>query len=173
MSHEMRTPLNAIIGFSELELEDDDAGDAGRNTRNNLERIYNSGMTLLGIINDILDISKVESGKFELLFSQYDVPSLINDAITLNIVRIIDKPITFSLDIDGSLPGRLYGDELRIKQVLNNFLSNAFKYTRKGTVKLSLRCENAEEQTKGPGGTLIPGVWLCGYVSDTGIGIKK
>jgi signal transduction histidine kinase/CheY-like chemotaxis protein len=173
MSHEMRTPLNAIIGFSELELEDDDNGEGGRNTRNSLEKIYNSGMTLLGIINDILDISKVESGKFELLFSQYDVPSLINDTITLNIVRIVDKPITFSLDIDGSLPGRLYGDELRIKQVLNNFLSNAFKYTREGTVKLGLRCENAEEQTNGPGGTLVPGIWLCGYVSDTGVGIKK
>ncbi|MDR0709030.1 MAG: response regulator [Spirochaetaceae bacterium] len=177
MSHEMRTPLNAIIGFSELELEDDGSGEAGKtggsSTRNSLEKIYNSGMTLLGIINDILDISKVESGKFELLFTLYDVPSLVNDAITLNIVRIADKPVTFSLDVDGDLPSRLYGDELRIKQVLNNFLSNAFKYTKEGTVKLGLRCEKAGEQTNGPDGTLVSGVWLYGYVSDTGIGIKK
>jgi CheY-like chemotaxis protein len=174
MSHEMRTPLNAIIGLSELELDGGgEAAGAGQGTRNNLEKIYNSGMNLLGIINDILDISKVESGKFELLSSQYEVPSLINDTITLNIVRIHDKPITFILDIDADIPNALYGDELRIKQIFNNFLSNAFKYTKTGTVKFGLRCENAEEQAGGPGGIAVPGVWLYGYVSDTGIGIKQ
>ncbi|MDR1351641.1 MAG: response regulator [Treponema sp.] len=174
MSHEMRTPLNAIIGLSELELDGsgEDTG-ASQGTRNNLEKIYNSGMNLLGIINDILDISKVESGKFELLSGQYEMPSLINDTITLNIVRIHDKPVTFILDIDANIPNALYGDELRIKQIFNNFLSNAFKYTKTGTVKFGLRCENAEEQAGGPGGIAVPGVWLYGYVSDTGIGIKQ
>jgi signal transduction histidine kinase/CheY-like chemotaxis protein len=174
MSHEMRTPLNAIIGLSELELDcSGEADEMSRGTRSNLEKIYNSGMNLLGIINDILDISKVESGRFELLPGRYEVPSLINDIITLNSVRIHEKPITFVLDIDPNIPDALYGDELRIKQILNNFLSNAFKYTKAGTVKLGLSCEKAEEQVSGPGGAPCPGVWLCGYVSDTGVGIRQ
>ncbi|MDR1428725.1 MAG: response regulator, partial [Spirochaetaceae bacterium] len=166
MSHEMRTPLNAIIGFAELELGKEQEGEAGSvypaDTRENLEKIYGSGVILLGLINDILDISKIESGKFELVPVEYDIPSLINDTVVLNIVRIGSKPITFKLDIDENLPARLFGDELRIKQIFNNLLSNAFKYTKEGTVTLRIRCER-------DGGS----VWMNCGVSDTGMGIRK
>jgi signal transduction histidine kinase/CheY-like chemotaxis protein/HPt (histidine-containing phosphotransfer) domain-containing protein len=166
MSHEMRTPLNAIIGFSEMELGKGQEGEArtrcSAETRESLEKIYNSGVTLLGLINDILDISKIESGKFELVPVNYDMPSLLNDTIALNIVRIGSKPIVFKLDIDENLPARLFGDELRIKQILNNLLSNAFKYTREGTVVLRIRCERDSA-----------GVWMTAAVSDTGMGIQE
>jgi signal transduction histidine kinase/DNA-binding response OmpR family regulator/HPt (histidine-containing phosphotransfer) domain-containing protein len=166
MSHEMRTPLNAVIGFAELELGKEQEGEAGSvypaGTRESLEKIYGSGVTLLGLINDILDISKIESGKFELVPVHYDMPSLINDTVVLNIVRIGSKPINFDLDIDENLPAQLFGDELRIKQIFNNLLSNAFKYTKAGTVVLRIRCER-------DGGN----VWMNCAVSDTGMGIRK
>jgi signal transduction histidine kinase/DNA-binding response OmpR family regulator/HPt (histidine-containing phosphotransfer) domain-containing protein len=166
MSHEMRTPLNAIIGFAELELGKEQEGDAKHlypaETRESLEKIYSSGVTLLGLINDILDISKIESGKFELLPVNYDIPSLLNDTVVLNIVRIGSKPIVFKLDIDENLPARLFGDELRIKQIFNNLLSNAFKYTKEGQVTLRIRCERDGA-----------GVWMTCDVSDTGMGIRQ
>jgi PAS domain S-box-containing protein len=157
MSHEIRTPLNAIIGLSEIQLQNDLPGD----TRSDLEKIYNSGSTLLGIINDILDISKIEAGNFELVPVDYDTLSLINDTVQLNIVRIGSKPITFKLIVGDTLPSRLSGDELRVKQVLNNILSNAFKYTKAGTVTLQVRWEKQ-------GGD----AFLSFAVSDTGQGIK-
>jgi signal transduction histidine kinase/CheY-like chemotaxis protein len=162
MSHEMRTPLNAIIGFSELELDREKEGEIKSEAHESLEKIYSSGVTLLGLINDILDISKIESGKFELVPVNYDMPSLINDTVVLNIVRIGSKPITFKLDIDENLPANLFGDELRIKQILNNLLSNAFKYTKEGQVTLGIRCERADA-----------GVWMTCTISDTGMGIRK
>ncbi|WP_010258631.1 ATP-binding protein [Treponema primitia] len=158
MSHEMRTPLNAIIGLSELTL---DSGDVVGNARENLEKVYNSGVTLLSLINDILDISKIESGKFELIPVEYDTPSLINDTITLNIVRIGSKPITFNTDIDETIPGLLVGDELRIKQIFNNLLSNAFKYTSEGSVDWSISCEQDGDN-----------IWLVSSIRDTGVGIR-
>ncbi|GHU51454.1 hypothetical protein AGMMS49975_04870 [Clostridia bacterium] len=158
MSHEMRTLLNAIIGFSGLTL---DSRDVGENARESLEKVYNSGVSLLSIINDILDISKIEAGKFELIPVEYDVPSLINDTITLNIVRIGGKSISFRLDIDANLPNTLLGDELRTKQIFNNLLSNAFKYTNEGNVDWSVSCEEDGD-----------GVWLVSTVKDSGIGIK-
>jgi signal transduction histidine kinase/CheY-like chemotaxis protein/HPt (histidine-containing phosphotransfer) domain-containing protein len=158
MSHEIRTPLNAIIGLSEIEIQKD----LPRETHEDLEKIYNSGSGLLGIINDILDISKIEAGNFELIPVSYDTPSLINDTVQLNIVRIGSKPITFTLDLDDTLPSRFYGDELRVKQILNNLLSNAFKYTQEGGVSLEIRWEKAEEDAI-----------LIFSVRDTGRGIKK
>ncbi|AEF85638.1 hybrid sensory kinase [Treponema primitia ZAS-2] len=160
MSHEMRTPMNAIIGLSELEL-DKETDEINTEARENLEKIYSSGVTLLGIINDILDISKIESGRFELVPVEYDIPSLINDTITLNIVRIGSKPIILKLDIDETLPGKLLGDELRIKQIFNNLLSNAFKYTTEGSVTLGISSEREGDFVR-----------LKVKVKDTGIGIK-
>jgi CheY-like chemotaxis protein len=122
----------------------------------------------LGIINDILDISKIESGRFELVPVEYDMPSLLNDTAALNLVRIGSKPIEFKLDIEETLPARLFGDELRVKQILNNLLSNAFKYTQRGNVTLKVRCQKAP-----PSADETKCVWLICSVSDTGIGIAE
>jgi signal transduction histidine kinase/CheY-like chemotaxis protein/HPt (histidine-containing phosphotransfer) domain-containing protein len=160
MSHEMRTPMNAIICLSELMLSDDLVmGEV----RENLDKIYNAGVTLLSIINDILDISKIESGKFEIIPVEYDLPSFINDTVTLNIMRIGEKPIQFKLNIDESLPSLLYGDDLRIKEICNNLLSNAFKYTNDGFVEWQVTFEQEENGEYG---------WLTCRVTDSGIGIK-
>jgi signal transduction histidine kinase/CheY-like chemotaxis protein len=158
MSHEIRTPLNAILGLSEIELQKN----LPNETCMALEKIYSSGSNLLGIINDILDISKIETGNFELIPDLYDIPSLINDAVQLNMVRIESKPINFELIIDEKIPVKLRGDELRIKQILNNLLSNAFKYTDQGKVTLQIDWEWQKN-----------GSWLIFTVSDTGHGIKQ
>jgi signal transduction histidine kinase/CheY-like chemotaxis protein len=159
MSHEIRTPLNAIIGLSEVELRNE----LPEETRNNIEKIYSSGSALLGIINDVLDISKIEAGRFEVLPVRYDLANLIGDAIHLNIIRIAEKPIKFESAIDEDLPSMLFGDEIRIKQILNNLLSNAFKYTNAGLVTLKVACEGRTDD----------GITLVFTVTDTGIGIRK
>jgi CheY-like chemotaxis protein len=158
MSHEMRTPLNAIIGLSELGLGSDELTG---NAYSNMEKIYVSGMTLLGIINDILDISKIESGKFILTPAEYEAPSSINDTIIQNIIRIGSKPIQFKLTVDENFPFKLLGDELRVKQIFNNLLSNAFKYTERGTVDWRLSAEISGDS-----------VWIVSSIRDTGIGIR-
>ena len=161
ISHEMRTPLNAVIGLSALALEDEAVNEE---TRLNIEKVSNAGELLLSTVNDILDISKIEAGKLELMPVKYDVPSLINDTITQSVMYIGEKPIVFILDINETLPAQLYGDDLRIKQILNNLLSNAFRYTREGAVELGILCEKGVEDEET--------VWMTVYVRDTGIGIK-
>ena len=158
MSHEMRTPLNAIIGLSELEL-----GVPGLQGESfsNMEKIYSAGVNLLGIINELLDISKIESGKLDLIPVVYEVPNLINDTINLNIVRLGSKPVEFRLHVDGSLPARLEGDELRVRQIFNNLLSNAIKYTNSGFVDWSISCTKEGERVK-----------VTSVIRDTGMGIS-
>jgi PAS domain S-box-containing protein len=165
MSHEIRTPLNAVIGLSQLTLE---TCNMDQDTSYNLEKINNAGTTILSTVNDILDISKIEAGKFELIPVEYDMPSLINDAITQCIMRIESKPIEFILNISENLPTRLYGDDLRIKQIMNNLLSNSFKYTKKGTVELSISCEKAENFS-----VENDDIRMTIKISDSGIGIKE
>ncbi|MCL2214973.1 MAG: ATP-binding protein [Treponema sp.] len=169
MSHEMRTPLNAVIGLSELIInsrEPSQQAVSQQAVRDSVEErinmIHSSGMTLLGIVNDILDISKIESGKFELHPVKYDTASLINDTVSQNIVLIGEKPIQFLLVMDENLPRQLFGDDLRIKQIFNNLLSNAFKYTNSGTVKWKLSFRRDGEN-----------IWLVSEVKDTGMGIKS
>jgi signal transduction histidine kinase/CheY-like chemotaxis protein/ABC-type amino acid transport substrate-binding protein len=159
MSHEMRTPMNAIVGLTDLMLEETDVPGTIRDT---LKKINTASNTLMGLINDVLDFSKIEAGKLELNPIQYDMASMLNDIISLNMIRIGYKPVTFKLDINENLPSMLFGDDLRIKQILNNLLSNAFKYTKRGTVTLGVDCRRE-----------IDSVWLSIYVSDTGIGIRK
>ena len=158
MSHEMRTPLNAIIGFSELSLEDNETNNLHRR---NLLNIKNAGVTLLKIISDILDISKIETGNLDLIPVEYDSASLINDAITQSILHKAEKPINFNLVISPDFPAKLFGDEIRVKQVLNNLLTNAFKFTSEGEVALSLESEVYDD-------TIV----ITATVSDTGMGIK-
>jgi signal transduction histidine kinase len=161
MSHEMRTPMNAIVGLTGLILEEEDVPAKIKET---LEKINTAGNTLMGLINDVLDISKIEAGKLELMPVQYDVASLLNDIITLNMIRIENKPVTFILDIADDLPKSLFGDDLRVKQILNNMLSNAFKYTKMGFVTLGVSADFAAANKC---------VWISFYVKDTGIGIRE
>jgi signal transduction histidine kinase/FixJ family two-component response regulator/HPt (histidine-containing phosphotransfer) domain-containing protein len=158
MSHEIRTPMNAILGITEIQLQDESIP---KHTKGALERIFNSADLLLGIINDILDLSKIEAGKFELIPAQYDIASLIHDTVQLNMMRYESKPIEFKLEIDEKIPVILFGDELRIKQILNNLLSNAFKYTHEGVVSLNISSESKDDE----------GVIIIFCVSDTGQGM--
>jgi PAS domain S-box-containing protein len=159
MSHEIRTPMNAILGITEIQLQN---AELPVETKNSLNIIYNSGYILLGIINDLLDLSKIEAGKFELTNSRYEMASLINDTINLNITRIGSKPLEFRLQVSEDLPLDIIGDELRVKQILNNLLSNAFKYTDKGEVSLSFSAKTENET-----------VTLTIVVSDTGQGMTE
>jgi len=163
MSHEMRTPLNVIIGLSEIETQKPHTASLPEASRDNITQILRSGTTLLEIVNDILDISKIEAGRFELYPETYNTASMINDTIILCKVRIGSMPVNFVLEIDGSFPAKLHGDELRVKQILNNLLSNAIKYTVRGTVTLCVLCELIDSKTTA----------VRFSVKDTGIGIRK
>ena len=166
MSHEMRTPLNAIIGLSELTLG---SGGMSGECSSNLEKICNAGITLLSTVNHILDISKIEAGKFELIPVEYEISSLLNDTITQSMIYKDEKPVKFILDIDENLPTRLFGDDLRVKQIMNNLLSNAFKYTQEGTVELNVYCSR-EDASESSGDDMV---WMYICVKDTGIGIRE
>jgi signal transduction histidine kinase/CheY-like chemotaxis protein len=166
MSHEIRSPLNAILGITEMQLEKEGLPP---DTVEALDKVNNSGHMLLNIINDILDLSKIESGKMELVPANYEVASVINDTVHLNIVRFESKPIKFSLKVDENVPAKLFGDDLRIKQVLNNILSNAFKYTDSGRVDMTISADTAGEGAPDSGGS----VTLVFRVSDTGHGMTQ
>jgi len=160
MSHEIRTPMNAILGISEIQLLDKNLS---ANAEEGYKKIYESGNLLLNIINDILDFSKIDAGKLEIICERYDVPSLINDAVQLNRLRFEGKNIIFKINLDENTPHELIGDELRIKQIMFNLLSNAFKYTDEGEVELLVYSENKNEKTA----ILV----LC--VKDTGQGMTQ
>jgi len=160
MSHELRTPLNVVIGLTELILEDENRLD--RHITENLIKISNAGTTLLSIVNDVLDFSKIESGKLTLSPVEYYTSSLLNDVATITITRLGEKPIKFRMNITDDLPNKLYGDDLRVKQVLTNLLTNSVKYTQQGSIELKVRCNRDGDS-----------VWMDIAVKDSGQGISK
>jgi len=161
MSHEIRTPMNAILGITDILMQKETLPPE---ISEGLGRIFNSCDMLLAIINDLLDFSKIEAGKMDVHSSKYDVASLIIDSVQLNKIRSGENSVDFELQIDENIPARLIGDELRIKQIMNNLLSNAFKYTDSGKITLSIVSETW------PGGD---GVTLVIIVKDTGRGMTK
>jgi signal transduction histidine kinase/CheY-like chemotaxis protein len=158
MRHEMRTPLNSVVRLSEHALENEEAQGG---VRDNLEKIHNAGLALLGIANNIFNFSEKEDRSFELMPVEYDVPSLINDIVTLNAMRIGDKPIKLNVRIDEALPRKLFGDDLRVELVCNNLLANSLKFTKEGAIDFSLSCEKEGIHE-----------WLTIRISDTGVGFK-
>ncbi len=158
MSHEIRTPLNAILGMSEIVLRES----IGRATEEYAQEIKNASESLLSIINDILDISKIESGKLEIIEDDYYISSLLNDIINISKVRVATKPLIFTTYIDCSIPARLKGDEIRIKQILLNLLSNAIKFTHEGHIEF--RATSHYDN----------GLAVLEFtITDTGMGIKE
>ena len=158
MSHEIRTPINAILGMDEIILRDS-------NEENVLEyagKIQSAGNTLLSLINDILDFSKIESGRMELLPEEYDTADIFRETYDMICLRMEEKGLKLIFDVSPKLPRRLYGDPLRIKQVLTNVLNNAVKYTEKGSVTLRVTGEMFLQDR----------VRLMIEVADTGIGIR-
>ena len=137
MSHEIRTPMNAVLGISEIQLQKEHSPD----TEEAFARIHHSSQLLLSIINDILDLSKVEAGKMEIVPQPYELSDMLIATVQLNMMHIGRKKIELKLEIDETLPRTMEGDELRIKQIMNNLMSNAFKYTPEGTVTLRMSGE--------------------------------
>ena len=152
--------MNAILGLNEMILRD--SRDDG--IRNYSESIRTAGNTLLGIINDILDFSKIEAGKMEIINVDYSFASLLNDLVNMVQKKADDKGLIFNLDIDRNIPTTLNGDEIRIKQIIINILSNAVKYTAQGSVTFSVQARQPEDKPDS--------VMLKVSVADTGIGIK-
>ena len=157
MSHEIRTPLNAIIGMAELSEKERSESVV----KEYVEQIKTAGKMLLGIVSDVLDFSKAESGKLELVQVEFDTRDFLNSIINVTNMRIGDKPIDFKVDVDPTIPKKLYGDDVHLRQILLNLLSNAEKFTQSGFVKLTL-----DGKKEGHG------VRIYGSVQDTGIGIK-
>ena len=160
VSHEIRTPMNAIVGMTEILLR----SDLSDQDRGYLMNIKNSGASLLTIINDILDFSKIESGKLEIIPEEYEPMSMLSDLSMIFLNRIGDKPIELMFDIDRKLPNRLYGDSLRIRQVIINIANNAIKFTEAGFVRLTIRMTHMEEEDM---------VNLDISIQDSGQGIKE
>ncbi|MDR0313288.1 MAG: response regulator, partial [Treponema sp.] len=166
ISHEIRTPMNAILGITEIKMQDDtltsDIAEA-------LSMIHSSGNILLNIINEVLDLSKIEAGKFQLVPVEYDAAGFINDTVQMNMSLAKDKPIEFKLHVDKNIPSILFGDSLRIRQIMSNLLSNAFKYTAEGIVELSFDVESDRGEAESK--TTKPEVTLGFRVRDTGQGM--
>ena len=160
MSHEIRTPINAVLGMNEMILRESE----DQNVLTYSENIRTAGNTLLGLVNDILDFSKIEAGKMEIIPVDYDVSSLLNDLVNMSRTKADNKGLELILDFDADMPKFLNGDEIRIKQIITNILTNAIKYTEKGSVTFSATYEKLPDDPNS--------VMLKVAIKDTGIGIK-
>lgn len=159
MSHEIRTPINTIIGLNEMILREDVSDEVAADARS----IQGASKMLLALISDILDMSKIESGNMDIVPVAYDVGAMLSDIVNMIWIRAKKKGLEFHVDVDQAMPSQLYGDEVRIKQILINVLNNAVKYTSEGSVTLSIQCKKQEN-----------GRAMISYsVTDTGMGIKK
>jgi len=158
MSHEIRTPINAVLGMDEMILRES----REQNIKEYAMDIYTAGQTLLSLINDILDFSKIESGKMEIVPVEYDISSLIHDLANMASQRAAEKKIQLIVEASQDIPSRLYGDDVRLRQILANLLTNAVKYTHEGTIWLRVQSRRKEDAA------------VLGFeVEDTGIGIKE
>lgn len=158
MSHEIRTPLNAIIGLSESALTEE----LPRTVHEDIESINSASNNVLQIIDGILDISKIETGNIKLVEKEYDVAKLFKNLETITTEQIGDKKITLEMEIANNIPAKLFGDSGKLKQIMINILNNAVKYTNKGTIKITGKCETGRTNAK-----------LIISVSDTGCGIER
>lgn len=159
MSHEIRTPMNAVIGMAEMALREELTPAA----REYIGQIKSSGQTLLTIINDILDFSKIESGKMDISDVEYEPMSVINDVSNIVMTRIGSKELELTVDVNPDLPSGLYGDNIRIKQVMVNLANNAVKFTKEGNVHVKVDFWQTDEET----------IELSIAITDTGSGIKE
>ncbi|MBE7002978.1 MAG: response regulator [Ruminococcaceae bacterium] len=155
MSHEIRTPMNAIIGMDEMILRETRDTKITRYALN----IKSAGNTLLSIINDILDLSKIESGKMELAVVEYNFSSVLNDVVNMTMKKAQDKGLAYELRADPDIPSVLRGDEIRVRQIMLNIINNAIKYTAEGGVKVKVSFDRSH-------------CLLCVRVEDTGVGIR-
>lgn len=160
MSHEIRTPINAVLGMDEMILRES----SEEHIKQYAYNIRSAGKMLLSVINDILDYSKIEAGKMEIIPVEYSSNAMLDDICSIISIKVKEKNLRFNVNISEDIPSRLYGDELRIKQIIINILTNAVKYTEKGSVTFTVDCVQAEEE--GMTGLRVK-------VEDTGIGMRK
>ena len=160
MSHELRTPINSILGLNEIILRQPDASEEIIKDAGNIQ---GAGRMLLALINDILDFSKIEAGKMDIVPVNYNLGSMVSEIVNMLWLRAQQKGLEFKIEVDPFIPAELYGDEVRIKQILVNLLNNAVKYTQEGSVTLHIEREDTQGDQ----------VALTFSVIDTGMGIKQ
>ena len=159
MSHEIRTPMNAIVGLSELAVKEEDQD----RKKEYIDQINSSANAMLVIINDILDFTRIEAGTMEIVPADYDPKQMARDVVGVALMGLDEKPVKMILNIDPSIPAKLYGDSSRIKQILGNVVSNAVKFTKEGSVTVNLDFDRLDDNN----------INLKIRVADTGIGIMK